>query len=485
MEYVNGISKEELIEHVKTLSSAKFEGRGTGLKGQHLASQYLKEQFIDMDLVGPSPSGDPYYQEFKLIPGISQNLEFIVGNDTISTKSHLALVGYIPPCRGKYELTFVAFGIDHENYSDYTDIDVQGKIVAFLAGEPIDKHGKYLISDSYLPYYGDRGKKKAEIAFSKGAVAAIRINPDQDQVDKTIRMLKRYRDSGTLSLVESNPGKKKIRDVIHVGIEDAAKLFALKQRVFEKAINKQIRRKKSFESLHSLVLMQSSVGDDLVETENVVAFLEGNEMKDEIVIITAHFDHLGIRGDNINYGADDNASGTAAVIEIAEAFAELAKDGIRPKRSILFMPVSGEERGLLGSKFYVNNPLFPINRTVAAINMDMIGRSDNQHKDNPNYVYLYMSDSASGSLAECANIAALYVQNELSPEYQYLSDYNFRMGGSDHASFQDVNVPVLYFYCGIHEDYHKPTDTWDKVDYDKLSAISRMVFVSAWEIANK
>jgi len=485
VQYSTGISQAELTEHVKTLASEEFEGRGTGDAGQKLASQYIKEQFIQMKLEGPSPYGDPYFQEFTLIKEGLQSLELIINQDTLSTNSNLAIMGSIPSCDTVYDLVFVGYGIDNEIYSDYENIDISGKIVAFIAGEPKDKNGKYLISGSYLPEYVDRGKTKAAIAIAKGAVASIRINPDHDQVDKMIQMLKRFSGGNQLKFPDNSPDNKKISGLIHLGINDASRVFNIKPSEFEKALVKLSKGKKQSRAFISKVKLLTTQHDAQVETENIVAFLPGTDLSDEYVIITAHFDHLGKRDENIYFGADDNATGTAAVIEIAEAFSELANAGIRPKRSILFMPVTGEERGLLGSRYYVKNPLFPLDKTVAAINMDMIGRSDDEHVENPDYVYVYISDTAESELALTANKAALCVQDELSPEYRYISDNDFRMGGSDHASFEKANIPVLYFFCGIHKDYHRPTDTWDKVEYEKLTAITRMVFVSAWQIANK
>lgn len=485
MQYLKTIKADELTEHVRILSSEEYEGRGTGERGQHLASQYLKEQFVLMNLEGPSPTGDPYFQEFQLVTGGVQGLEIVNGEDTLTTNSHLAVIGKIAATKGEYDIIFVGYGIDDEKYSDYEDIDVSGKIVAYLAGEPKTKNGKYLLSDSYLPEYNDNGKTKTKIALSKGAIAAIRINPDQEQVKKMVSMLQKFKGRGMWSLIQDNPQESEITAVIHVGIEDAVKLFSVEQSTLDKSIKKLKNRKKNATPLESHVSIQTNQGEERIDTENVVAFLPGTELKDEVVVITAHFDHLGKRKDNIYYGADDNATGTAAVIEIAEAFAEMARAGMKPKRSILFMPVSGEERGLLGSRYYVRNPIFPLKSTVATINMDMIGRSDDSHLDNPNYVYVYLSDTANSELFKKVINAAKYVEGNLRPEYKYITDRKSSIGGSDHASFEEFDIPVLYFYCGIHEDYHSPNDTWDKIEYEKLTAITRMVFTSAWNIANK
>ncbi|MCK5821293.1 MAG: M28 family peptidase [Bacteroidales bacterium] len=485
LQYSASISILELKEHVKILASQEFEGRDTGKKGQKLAAQYIKEQFVQMDLEGPSLHGDPYFQEFSLIKGAWQNLKLIISNDTLSTGSDLHITGKLKDLDADYDLVFVGYGIDHEKYSDFESINVKGKVVAFIAGEPKDKKGKYLISGTYLPEYTGRGEAKATYAYNNGAVAAIRINPDHNQIDKTIRIEQKFRGGGQLGFPFKESDNNKASGLIHIGINDASRIFGVRQRLFDKAVGNLYKGKKQTGAFNSKIKLASSQGGAIIETENIVALLPGTDLSNEYVIITAHFDHLGIRDNNTYYGADDNATGTAAVIEIAEAFSSLAKAGIRPKRSILFMPVTGEERGLLGSRYYVSNPLFPIKNTLATINMDMIGRSDNKHSENTDYVYVYISDSADSQIARTTHSAEVYVKDNLKPEYQYISDRDYRMNGSDHASFEDVNVPVLYFFCGIHDDYHRPTDTWDKIEYEKFAAISRMVFISAWKIANK
>jgi len=230
--------------------------------------------------------------------------------------------------------------------------------------------------------------------------------------------------------------------------------------------------------------MKAEYSHDIVPTENVVAYIEGTDKKDELIIIEAHYDHLGKNKKDIYNGADDNASGTVAIIEMAEAFAKAKEDGNGPRRSILFMPVTGEEKGLLGSAYYANNPIFPLENTVLTINMDMIGRTDKSHIDNSDYVYVYCSDKEESDLHSLMLDAEKSVPSELSPEYKFKGTSR-GSGGSDHMSFEAKNVPVLYYYCGIHEDYHKPSDTVEKINYKNFTNITRLIFSTAWELANR
>ena len=222
------------------------------------------------------------------------------------------------------------------------------------------------------------------------------------------------------------------------------------------------------------------------DSENVVAFIEGSEKPDEIVVISAHLDHVGIKDGKIYNGADDDGSGTVAVLEIAEAFQKAVKDGFKPKRSILFLHVTGEEKGLLGSKYYVENPIFPIANTVVNLNIDMVGRIDDRHKDNPNFVYLIGADKLSTelhNLSEAMN--AKYTNISLDYKYNDESDPNRFYYRSDHYNFAKYNVPIIFYFNGTHEDYHQHTDTPDKINYDLLQNRTRLIFHTAWEIANR
>jgi Zn-dependent M28 family amino/carboxypeptidase len=224
----------------------------------------------------------------------------------------------------------------------------------------------------------------------------------------------------------------------------------------------------------------------LKDSENVVAFIKGSEKPDEIVVISAHLDHVGVKDGKVYNGADDDGSGTVAVLEIAEAFQKALKDGFRPKRSILFLHVTGEEKGLLGSKFYVENPIFPIANTVVNLNIDMVGRIDDRHKDNPNFVYLIGADKLSTELHDLSEaMNSKYTNISLDYKYNDESDPNRFYYRSDHYNFAKYNVPIIFYFNGTHEDYHQHTDTPDKINYDLLENRSRLIFHTAWEIANR
>lgn len=238
---------------------------------------------------------------------------------------------------------------------------------------------------------------------------------------------------------------------------------------------------------HYRQVMNLEIKGEKVATENIVAFLEGSEFPNEYLVISSHLDHIGIKGGEINNGADDDGSGTVALLEIAEAFKAASEAGYRPKRSLIFLHVTGEEKGLLGSKYYTDNPLYPLEDTVANLNIDMIGRTDPTREDkDPNYIYLIGADRLSQELHDISEATnKKYSQLKLDYTFNEENDPNRFYFRSDHYNFAKNNIPVIFYFSGTHEDYHRPGDTPDKIRYDLLEKRTRLIFHTAWELANR
>ena len=223
-----------------------------------------------------------------------------------------------------------------------------------------------------------------------------------------------------------------------------------------------------------------------VKTENVVAIITGSENPEEYIVISAHLDHVGQKNGQIYNGADDDGSGNVAMLEIAEAFQIAVKENNRPKRSIIFLHVTGEEKGLLGSRYYTENPLYPLKETIANLNIDMIGRLDPKRVDkDPNYIYLIGSDKLSNELHEVSELVnRKYTNLILDYTFNAENDPNRFYYRSDHYNFAKNGIPVIFYFNGTHEDYHQPTDTADKINYDILQKRAKLIFHTAWELAN-
>ncbi|MBV6880273.1 M28 family metallopeptidase [Epilithonimonas ginsengisoli] len=226
-------------------------------------------------------------------------------------------------------------------------------------------------------------------------------------------------------------------------------------------------------------------GEALPDSENILAYIEGSEKPNEVIVISGHYDHVGTKNGVVYNGADDDGSGTVAVMEIAKAFQEAKKKGYGPKRSILFLHVTGEEHGLFGSEYYSDNPVFPLANTVADLNIDMIGRDDPENRGKQ-YVYVIGSEMLSTELKKINETANQKSVNlELNYKYDDPKDPQRLYYRSDHYNFAKHNIPVAFFFDGIHEDYHKPSDKPDKIDYPLLQKRTQLVFTTAWELANR
>jgi len=223
-----------------------------------------------------------------------------------------------------------------------------------------------------------------------------------------------------------------------------------------------------------------------VKADNVMGYLEGTDLKDELIVISAHYDHVGVEGGEIFNGADDDGSGTTGVLEMAKAFAKSKADGNGPRRSILFLAVTAEEKGLLGSDYYSRHPIFPLENTVTNLNIDMIGRIDPPHEASPNYIYLIGSDKLSSELhaiSEKAN--ETYIKMDLDYKYNDPNDPERIYYRSDHYNFAKHGIPVIFYFNGVHADYHKASDTVDKIEFDLLVKRTKLVFHTAWDVAKR
>ena len=224
--------------------------------------------------------------------------------------------------------------------------------------------------------------------------------------------------------------------------------------------------------------------DKYAPTENVLGFIPGET--DEIVVLSAHYDHLGKKDGKIYNGADDDGSGSMALLEIAEAFKKAADEGFRPKRGILILHVTAEEKGLIGSDYYTQHPIIPLEQTVTNLNIDMIGRVDDRHQTDDEYIYLIGSDRLSSELHKISEDANEETVNlELDYKYNAKNDPNRFYFRSDHYNFAKNDIPVIFYFNGTHDDYHQPSDTVDKINFDLLEKRTRLIFHTAWKVANR
>ncbi len=478
--YSKSITAPDMSKNLHVLASDEYEGRETGKKGQKLAAEYIANQF---KVAGIPPYKDgTYFQQFSLNLMMPAPAEvFIKGKKYEGNKDYYNFSGQSEQRIEVKEVQFLGYGIDDEKYNDYTGIDVKDKVVMVLAGEPYSKDSLSLISGKKTPtqwttYY----RLKTEKAREKGVKALLIVVED---IEKNIADNKHRLETPSMKL-DLNLDKTEM-PVIYISKEIANNI--LKKQKVEK-IKKEISENEKPLNLVAKTVVVINIKNSIQKTssENVLAYIEGTDLKDELIVVTAHYDHLGMEGKIVFNGADDDGSGTVAVIELAQAFAKAKKEGHGARRSMLFMTVAGEEKGLLGSSYYVEHPEFPLKNTVCDLNIDMIGRVDEKHADNPNYIYLIGSDKLSSQLHSISeNANKIYSNLELDYTYNDEKDKNRFYYRSDHYNFAKKEIPVIFYFNGVHADYHKETDEVEKINFDKMEKIARLVFFTAWELANR
>ena len=441
--YKQEIKSSQLHDYLSVLASDDYEGRETTFPGQKKAAKYLRNKLINWEILPPKDNGK-YFQEFKVEVNDFSNVNLVVNNDTLVFIEEYYSFGN--PYKTKENNLFTVdagFGIVNESFNSYKNLKIKDKVVILREGIP--NNNDFKIRDG-------NWRKKVETAKNKGALAVVFSKENYKQSD--------------LSLKDhlKNPRMK-----MHNNLKT-------KQQIPVFFVDKEVLNNYATKSISF-----STNVKEIKTAENVIGFIPGNS--EELIVISAHYDHIGYDQGEICNGADDDGSGTVSLLSIAKTFQKAYQDGNKPERGILFLMVSGEEKGLFGSKYYTDNPVFPLKNTVVDLNIDMIGRQDTVQPNN-NYIYLIGSDKISNQLHIInEQVNKNYINFNLDYTYNSEDDPNKFYYRSDHYNFAKNNIPVIFYFGGLHEDYHKPTDEVEKIDFNKLEKTSRYIFLTAWELA--
>ena len=485
------ITQESLRRDLAVLASDEYEGRETGTKGQQLAAAYISKQFAADSLQAPvaANAANPYLQTFSLARSAWQP----GGTLTVGGKAYEWLKDFYAFGRSPFgaatavQPVFVGYGIEQGDYSDYQGLDVQGKDLLMLLGEPLTADGKSVLSPDGSPTkWAVDFRAKAALAAQKGARSVFFITQEPaDKFEKATARLAPRVMQPTIAFADQPGGRAPAFFVSPaLGLKllrtsaAAVQQYAAATAAARKPVAGKFRPVK-----FSISAPQAS---SAVTTENVLGFLPGTDLKAEILVVSAHYDHLGIIGGEVYNGADDDGSGTVGMLSIARAFARASRSGHAPRRSILFLANTGEEKGLLGSEYYTDHPVFPLASTVTDLNIDMIGRTDAAHAGQPDYVYVIGSDKLSSQL-HAALLEANRTHGNLALDFRFNdpADPNRFYYRSDHYNFAKKGIPVAFFFNGVHPDYHQASDEISKIEFDKLEARARLVFFLAWDLANR
>lgn len=488
--YSNQITHKELKDHIDLLASDSLEGRGLGTFGVRKASEFIAGHLRDEGL---KPIGDreTFFQPVVFKQWFRDKAEFLLTLPNGDVKSQLTPGRDftfnldevpIPFTLSGDHMMFAGYGIADDAYNDFKYAQGWDEILLILNGEPID-NGKYVITNTNQPSTWSHGlDRKLQTAVHKGAKAIILI---EDSTTYVKRGMSQYPGRGIFA--DQIEYRYQI-PVIRVSEAALSHIFAPKE--YERLAGMIARVKRADVASNYIQCgfkINLSITNRIVRDRNVVGLIEGSDskLKHEYIVLSAHYDHLGIVNGQIYNGADDNATGTAALISISKAIKALKANGYPLKRSILFLFVTGEESGLLGSRYFVDNPLVPLKNIKTDINIDMIGRRDTIHAERENYVYVIGSDKINplldNILNECNDKTVRYRLDYTYNDVDHPLRLYYR---SDHYNFAQTGIPSVFLFGGFHKDYHQPTDDTLLIDFRKVQDISRLVYFTTVELAN-
>jgi hypothetical protein len=477
------ITPELMLQHIGYLASDSLKGRNTPSPGLEMAAEYIAGQFKKEGIPGFKGS---YFQPLPLQRvNLGADNELAVtrngATETFRIKSDYVPFENTADKGAEGSLVFAGYGITapEYDYDDYAGLDVKDKIVVVMRHEPGEEDSSSVFKGREPTRYSFI-EEKTKIAAEHGAAGLIVVT---DPLNHVILRPTGFPWPALSKIIpkEASPlvmaGESgATMPVVHAGEKVIEKLFGSVDslRNMQTRIDRGLKPE-SFAFDDTKVRLKTSLDTEPLPTANVVGFIEGSDpvLKDEVLVIGAHYDHVGTmtggkEGEDVIFnGADDNASGTAGVMAIAKAFAEANK---KPRRSVLFILFTGEEKGLFGSRYYVKQPLMPLEKTVAMINLDMIGRAKGD-------TVQAIGAGRSKALLEALNEANKQIKLQLTNQEE------MDFGGSDHAPFLGKNIPVVFFFTGIHEDYHQVSDEVEKIRADKAAQVARLAFILAWKIA--
>jgi hypothetical protein len=494
MKYAREITPELGRKHLSILASDEFEGRETGKPGADKAANYIAGEFQKLGLK-PIVNGSYFFDVPLTENAFKVNSFNVNGMPFTSGKDFYAISSAEASTLKTDEIVFIGYGIGADNYNDLKNTNIAGKVVLVINdSEPISNGvSKITGTASKSDWTTGRGKRLQFIQSKKPALI-LAVNPN---VATNLKRFGSQIGAGRLSIKKDGPSVAPSQAIVfNITPEVANALLKNSGKTYEQlkaAIDQSGEPQTQVVKADFSTSYATSHKD--VKAVDVLGFLPGSDpkLKDEVLVISAHYDHIGMlpegtKGDRVNNGADDDGSGTTGILEIARAFSKAKNEGHGPRRSLLFLGNVGEEKGLLGSEYYTDKPVIPLANTIADLNIDMIGRIGVDYlgkPDSANYVYVIGSSMLSSDLHrvnEKANNE--YTRLDLDYKYDDPNDPNRFYYRSDHYNFAKHNVPIIFYFNGVHADYHGLGDEVSKINFPLLAKRAQLVFYTAWDLAN-
>jgi hypothetical protein len=486
--YAKLITPDDARKHLSILSSDDFEGRETGKPGAEKAANYIAGEFKKLGL--QAPVNGSYFFNVPLVENVFNVNSFIINGTNYTFGKDFYATGSGKKNPNVKEVIFIGYGISDDKYDDLKGIDIAGKVVIYINDSEPMKNGVSVISGTATKSaWVTNRAKRIQFLQSKHPDLIIAVNPN------VANMLKRMGSNITRGrlAIKSDDVKTPQAAVFNISPEIADQLLKSSGKTYAE-LKKSIDDSGSpqTQTITADVSASFSSKANDVKAVDVLGFMPGTDLKEEVLVFSAHYDHLGLNPngpDKVFNGADDDGSGTTGILEIARAFAKAKKDGHGPRRSILFLGNVGEEKGLLGSEYYTDHPVFPLANTITDLNIDMIGRIGFDYigkPDSANYVYVIGSAMLSKELQQ-ANVDANNKYTHLDLDYKYddPNDPNRFYYRSDHYNFAKHGVPIIFYFNGVHADYHQVTDEISKINFPLLAKRAQLVFYTGWDLANR
>lgn len=466
VKYAKYITVENAKKHLTIVASDEMEGRETGKPGADRAANYLAGEYKKLGLL-PANKGSYFLDVPLSVTSFGVNSLSVNGSKLTQGKDFSVMSGSGVQTVTAAEVVFIGYGSEAE----IKDVNLEGKVVLVIAEAKPGADASVSPMRAFGRLAAMLGQKKAALVLAVG-----KVNPVAPA-------------GGRMSLKADNPRPVVARTpVLTISQAVADNLLKATGKTYE-----QLKAAPATQTAKADVAVDYATKTTDAKAVDIVAYIPGSDpkLKDEVLVFSAHYDHIGMEpegtpGDRINNGADDDGSGTVGILEIATAFMKAKKDGKGPRRTILFLGNVGEEKGLLGSEYYSEHPVFPLANTITDLNIDMIGRRDPAHKDSPDYCYLIGSDKLSTTLHKISeNANNTYTKLAVDYKYNDPKDPERIYYRSDHYNFAKHNVPIVFYFDGVHEDYHKVSDEVDKIDFPLLVKRAQLVFFTGWDLANR
>lgn len=484
LEWASTIDSNDLKRHLFFLASDYLAGRETATEGNDMAADYIASFFQKNGLKAIDQDGD-YFMDVPFTRFQPDSLSLKYDQKNLEAYKDYVVSPFqqrpLPSFEAE-EIYFLGYAVEDQGYNDFGKFDWEEKVVLIYKTLP-DEVKERLVDSSQFEL-----TERLERLSAKGVKAALIVD---EQFKSYSARIKRYVMASFLNLGVVNPDSLPLLPHAHLSTAAAEDIIGKKMKKFlaarDELINDGGLKGKPYK-IKRYVFIDWVPSLSFTKSQNVLALLPGSNPNKEAehIIVSAHYDHLGQRGDGIYNGADDNGSGTTTVLEVMETFAQAAKAGQGPERSILFMLVTGEEKGLLGSRYYADQPILPLTDAVANVNVDMVGRIDEKYQDSSEYIYVIGADRISNDLQD-VHVRANEKGPNLILDYTYNEEddpnrYYYR---SDHYNFAKNGIPAIFFFNGTHEDYHRTTDTPDKIAFSSMAERAKLIFLTTWEIANR